>query len=73
MHVPCPTLQARIAAGTATPPVDTPATPPAADTHATHKALHPVWHIEYPINPDSMEEREIKIMIIDVIRDIMNV
>ena len=42
MHVPCPALHVNIAGATATPPVDTPATPPAAATQATHKTLQPV-------------------------------
>ena len=41
MHIPCAALQAKIAAGTPTPPVETPATPPAPLTHATHNVLHP--------------------------------
>ena len=44
MQTPCAQLQAKIAAGTAAPPVDTPATPPAAATHATQTALHPLMH-----------------------------
>ena len=42
MHVPCPALQPKIAGATASPPVETPATPPAADTQATQSTLHPV-------------------------------
>ena len=40
IQVPWAALHARIAAGTATPPVETPATPPAAETQATHTVLH---------------------------------
>ena len=43
IQVPWATLHARIAAGTPTPPVETPATPPAAETQATHTVLHAVW------------------------------
>ena len=42
IQVPYAALQARIAAGTARPPVETPATPPAAATHAPHTTLQPV-------------------------------
>ena len=42
IHIPYAALQAIIAAGTPTPPVLTPATPPAAATHATQTVLHPV-------------------------------
>jgi hypothetical protein len=42
MQTPCAALQAKIAAGTPAPPVETPATPPAPLTQATHSALHPV-------------------------------
>lgn len=45
MHVPWAALHARIAAGTPTPPVETPAVPPAAATHSTQTVLHPVWQI----------------------------
>ena len=45
IHTPCAVLQARIAAGTPAPPVETPATPPAAETQATQTVLHPVWQI----------------------------
>ncbi len=41
MQIPWAPLQASIAAGTPTPPVDTPATPPPAAQQATHTALHP--------------------------------
>ncbi len=42
MQTPWAALQPKIAAGTPTPPVDTPATPPAAATHETQRVLHPV-------------------------------
>ena len=42
MQAPWAALHDRIAAGTAKPPVETPATPPAADTQATQTVLHPV-------------------------------
>jgi len=42
MHNVCAALQARIVAGTPTPPVETPATPPAAETHEVQTVLHPV-------------------------------
>jgi len=42
IQVPWAALHARIAAGTPTLPVETPATPPAADTQATQTVLHPV-------------------------------
>ena len=42
MHVPWAALQAIIAAGTATPPVETPATPPPAATQATQTELQPL-------------------------------
>jgi len=42
MHNACAALQARIVAGTPTPPVETPATPPAAETHEVQTVLHPV-------------------------------
>ena len=42
IQTPWAALHARIAAGTAAPPVETPAVPPAAATQATHTALHPV-------------------------------
>ena len=42
MQTPWAPLHARIAAGTPTPPVETPATPPAPDTQATQTVLHPV-------------------------------
>jgi len=45
MHTPLAALQARMAAGTPVPPVDTPATPPAAATQDTHTALQPVWQM----------------------------
>ena len=45
IQTPWAALHARIAAGTAAPPVETPATPPAADTQATQTPLHPVWQI----------------------------
>ena len=34
------------------PPVETPATPPAADTQVTQTVLHPVWQIPYASGPD---------------------
>ncbi len=42
MHVPWAALQAIIAAGTPNPPVETPATPPAAVTQATQTELQPL-------------------------------
>ena len=42
MHVPWAALQPKITAGTANPPVETPATPPAAVTQATQTTLQPV-------------------------------
>ena len=41
MQIPYAALQATMAAGTPKPPVVTPATPPAPETHVTHKKLHP--------------------------------
>ena len=52
IQVPWAALHARIAAGTAAPPVETPATPPPADTQATQSVLHPVWQIPYASGPD---------------------
>ena len=51
IQAPWATLHASIAAGTASPPVVTPAVPPAAATQATQAALHPVWHTPYTANP----------------------
>ena len=42
IHTPWAALQAKIAAGTASPPVETPAVPPATATQATHTVLQPV-------------------------------
>ena len=42
IQAPWAALQARMAAGTPTPPVETPATTPAPDTQATQTVLHPV-------------------------------
>ena len=42
MQIPLALLHASMAAGTPTPPVETPAVPPAAETQATQTALHPV-------------------------------
>ena len=41
IQAPYAVLQANIATGTAAPPVDTPATPPAPLTHVTQRTLHP--------------------------------
>ena len=41
MQIPLALLHASMAAGTPTPPVETPAVPPAAATQATQTALHP--------------------------------
>jgi len=42
IQTPWAELHARIDAGTPAPPVETPATPPAAATQATQTVLHPV-------------------------------
>lgn len=42
MQMPCAELHPRMAAGTPRPPVETPAMPPAAVTHATQTTLQPV-------------------------------
>ena len=42
IQTPWAALHARIDAGTAAHPVETPATPPAAVTQATQTVLHPV-------------------------------
>ena len=42
MQTPWAALHARIDAGTAAPPVETPATPPAAATQVIQTVLHPV-------------------------------
>ena len=51
IHTPWAVLQAAIAAGTAAPPVLTPAVPPAPVTQATQTVLHPVWQIPYAAGP----------------------
>ena len=38
-------------AGTAAPPVVTPAVPPVPATQATQTVLHPVWQMPYPAIP----------------------
>jgi hypothetical protein len=53
MHAPLAALQAKMAAGMPAPPVLTPATPPAAETHATHSVLQPVWQMPYESGPAS--------------------